>query len=208
MQKTIVLLGHNGAGKSTLIRFLLGFYPDRKAHPFLGCWSFLEPLSLKAVGYVPESPYLDGLLTGREMLKMMSTLKNINNKEGHGWESLIAEVGLKPECLNQRLNEYSKGMKQRLMIAMALLGNPTLLVLDEPLSGLDPFGSKALMRLLQNYRKRCDLFISTHSLVDAYALADEIWLLKEGTFIYKDIKPDSLAALERLYFEHPPACSY
>ncbi len=202
-RQSLVLLGHNGAGKSTLIRYLLGYYPDRGGHPFLAGWSDIEPLDRRALGYVPEFPYLDPNLSGAELFRMMARLKGTRFVRRDA-EAAVRRIGLEAEVLPQRIGRYSKGMRQRLMLAVALSGEPEILVLDEPLSGLDPFGRREIVDLLQELRSRCRLILSTHSLDDAWHLADTVWLLRQGEFVYRGPRPESLDALHALYFDHPP----
>ena len=203
--ETHAIIGPNGAGKSTLIRYLLGFYADECGHPFLAHWKHITPFSHQDIGYVPELPFLDEYLTGLETLHYIARLKahDINLSKA---ESLVNKVGLKPQALQQPIRKYSKGMKQRLMLAQALIGNPKLLVLDEPLSGLDPFGHQEIMTLLTTLKEQqnCKLILSTHSLEDAFLLGDDLWLLQEGQFVYEGKKPNTIEALSELYFKYPP----
>lgn len=202
-QASLILLGHNGAGKSTLIRWLLGFYPDSSHHPFLEQWQDIPQLELNELGFVPELPFLDQNLTGRDQFKLFSRLKNTSLTDAEVCH-LLDRTGLEHKVLSLPVKKYSKGMKQRLMLSIALIGNPKTLLLDEPLSGLDPFGHKQIIELLKELKSSCRLILSTHNLNDAWNLGDEIWLLQQGNFVYQGDKPESQAALEQLYFEHPP----
>lgn len=202
-QDSLILLGHNGAGKSTLIRWLLGFYPDSSHHPFLEQWQDIPQLELNELGFVPELPFLDQNLTGRDQFKLFSRLKNTSLTDAEVCH-LLDRTGLERKVLSLPVKKYSKGMKQRLMLSIALIGNPKTLLLDEPLSGLDPFGHKQIIELLKELKSSCRLILSTHNLNDAWNLGDEIWLLQQGNFVYQGDKPESQTALEQLYFEHPP----
>lgn len=202
-QSSLILLGHNGAGKSTLIRWLLGFYPDSSHHPFLEQWQNIPQLNLNELGFVPELPYLDQNLTGADQFRLFSRLKNVSLTHKEMCQ-LLDRTGLEHKVLSLPVKKYSKGMKQRLMLSIALIGDPKTLLLDEPLSGLDPFGHKQIIELLLELKPSCRLILSTHNLQDAWTLGDEIWLLQQGQFVYQGDKPDSQAALEKLYFDHPP----
>lgn len=204
-KRALILLGHNGAGKSTLIRYLLGFYPDRSAHPFLKDWAHITPVTTEKVSFVPEFPYLDGNLTGWDMFKLMGTLKNTKITVENA-KTFLEKVGLKDLSLKKQIGIYSKGMKQRLMIAFTLMTPQDVLIMDEPLSGLDPFGHAEIIALLKEIRKDCKLVVSTHNLQDAFELADDIWLLKNGEFAYSGEKPMSESALKELFFNHDPNC--
>ena len=117
---------------------------------------------------------------------------------------MLDRTGLEHEVLDLPIKQYSKGMKQRLMLSIALIGDPHTLLLDEPLSGLDPFGHEQIIDLLITLKRDCRLILSTHNLQDAWTLGDEIWLLQQGEFVYQGAKPDNKQALDELYFEHPP----
>ncbi len=202
-KSSLILLGHNGAGKSTLIRWLLGFYPDSSHHPFLENWQDIPQLDLNGLGFVPELPYLDQNLTGGDQFRMFSRLKGVSLSHKEMCQ-LLDRTGLDHEVLSKPIKKYSKGMKQRLMLSIALIGNPHTLLLDEPLSGLDPFGHKQIIDLLLELKSTCRLILSTHNLQDAWTLGDEIWLLQQGNFVYQGDKPETSEALDKLYFDHPP----
>lgn len=203
---SLILLGHNGAGKSTLIRWLLGFYPDNSQHPFLQAWNEITPLDLNGLGFVPELPYLDLNLTGGDQFRLFSRLKGVSLSH-HEMCELLDRTGLEHKVLSWPVRKYSKGMKQRLMLSIALIGKPQTLLLDEPLSGLDPFGHQQIIELLISLKTECRLILSTHNLQDAWILGDEIWLLQQGQFVYQGAKPDTREALDMLYFDHPPLTS-
>ena len=152
---------------------------------------------------MPELPVIDPYLTGFEVINMMGVLKSVECSRQIA-ESLVQRVGLSLEALTSSVGMYSKGMKQRLMLAQAIMGKPKLLILDEPLSGLDPFGHQQVMTLLNELKSSCQVFISTHSLTDAFQLGEAVWLLKQGEFVYQGDCPKSQAALNHLYFSHPP----
>ena len=202
-RKSLILLGHNGAGKSTLIRWLLGFYPDISCHPFLQTWHDIAQLDLNGLGFVPELPYLDLNLTGGDQFRLFSRLKGVTLSH-QDMCKLLDRTGLDHNVIGSPVKKYSKGMKQRLMLSIALIGKPHTLLLDEPLSGLDPFGHQQIIELLLALKSECRLILSTHNLQDAWTLGDEIWLLQQGQFVYQGQKPDSKEDLDKLYFDHPP----
>lgn len=199
----LVLLGHNGAGKSTLIRWLLNFYTDTNQHPFLPGFASIAKLDRRGLGFVPELPMLDQHLRTHELFRLFASFKHTSLTETE-MSHLLSRTGLSHDLLKLPIKQFSKGMKQRLMIALALIGKPHTLLLDEPLSGLDPFGHQQIIGLLKEVKKTTRLILSTHNLHDAWALADTVWLLQAGRFVYQGQKPDTEEALNALYFDHPP----
>jgi len=172
-------LGPNGAGKTTTIKILTGLIrPDSGdvsifAHP---------PNSLDAkrkIGFLPESPYFYEHLTGREFLKLHALLHDLKHYRKRV-DYLLDRVGL-VEAAGFQLRQYSRGMLQRIGIAQALIGSPDLLILDEPLTGLDPMGRKEIKDLiLEEKQKGTTIFFSSHILPDAEAVCDRIAIIIEG----------------------------
>ena len=196
----MILLGHNGAGKSTLIQYLLGFYTDISQHPFLAHFKeHVTPINRSHLGYAPEAAYLDTAMSAEEYLTLFATLRGVKDWDiASALERVFLDVSPHTPIKN-----YSKGMKQRLLLAIALLGNPRTIILDEPTSGLDPFGQEAIEALLVSLRSQHEMIVCTHSIALAFALDDEVWILKEGTIVYKG-RPQSQEALKSLLFTHKP----
>lgn len=196
----MILLGHNGAGKSTLINYILGFYTSLHQHPFLIHFSeHISPVITSDVGYAPESAFLDTELSAYDYLKLMATLRGV---ELGNVKNILAQVALSVDS-KVPIKKYSKGMKQRLLLAIALFGNQKTIVLDEPTSGLDPYGREAIESLLISLKDEHDFIISTHSLELAQAMNDDIWIIKEGEIVYKG-KPETREALKRLVHNYKP----
>lgn len=196
----MILLGHNGAGKSTFINYLLGFYVDEKDHPFLPHFKeHLLNIDKKDLGYAPEAALLDLNMSAMDYFKMMADLREVKEFDA---DELLKSVALEVD-LKMPIKKYSKGMKQRLLLAIALLGKPKTLVLDEPTSGLDPFGRLEIEKLLIDLKKDHSFIISTHSLDLALALEDEVWILREGKIEYKGY-PEDLDELEELLLKYRP----
>ncbi len=198
----MVLIGHNGSGKSTLIQYLLGFYNHPSQHPFLEHFSQkIDPLDVKHIGYTPEIALLDNNLNANDYGKLIAGLRYVKD---YNLKTLMDSVSLNVSP-SSPLKSYSKGMKQRLLLALALLGEPELIVLDEPTSGLDPFGQEVIEALLIKLKKtkNIDFILCTHSLRLAYALNEEIWILKEGKIVYQG-KPNSLDDLIKLFDSYKP----
>jgi len=174
-------LGPNGAGKTTTIRVLMGLIGATG-----GTASILgHPLPSRdaraRLGFLPESPYFYDYLSVAELLDLAGRLFGLDRatRESRA-KALIHRVGL-DRARNQALKKYSKGMLQRAGLAQALMNDPDLVVLDEPMSGLDPIGRKEVRDLILELRDRGKtVFFSTHILADAEAIADRVAIVADG----------------------------
>ncbi len=175
-------LGPNGAGKTTTIKIITGLIrPDSGSIKI-----FEHPANAlevkKRIGFLPESPYFYEHLTGYEFLKISALLSNQKNYKS-GILGLLEKVGLK-HAVRLQLRKYSRGMLQRIGIAQALVAEPELLILDEPLTGLDPIGRKEIKDIiLEQKAKGNTVFFSSHILPDAEAVCDRIGIIIEGQII-------------------------
>jgi Cu-processing system ATP-binding protein len=178
--QTVALVGHNGAGKTTLFKLMLGL-----TRPTAGFIRVLgEDPGTRAgrearnnIGYLPENVVFSGALTGREMLKFYASLKRRTAAE---CDKLLQQVGL-GEARNKRVSAYSKGMRQRLGLAQALLGEPRLLFLDEPTTGLDPLVRQSFYELVGELRGRgVTALLSSHALSELEARIDHVVILDRG----------------------------
>jgi ABC-2 type transport system ATP-binding protein len=174
-------LGPNGAGKTTSIKCLLGLLqPDAGAVSLFG-----EPgptlAARRRLGYLPERPYFYQHLKGLELLEYFGRLCGMHGAALRARsEELLALVGL-PDDGDKPLGQYSKGMLQRIGVAQALINEPDLVVLDEPMSGLDPIGRREVKDLIMSVKRRgATVFFSSHILSDAEELCDRVCLLVEG----------------------------
>lgn len=172
-------LGPNGAGKTTTIKIITGLLrPDSGSVSVFG----LSPDSLSAkqrIGFLPESPYFYEHLTGYEFLKIHAVLSNLK-KPKERTLTLLQRVGLK-DAMHVQLRSYSRGMLQRIGIAQAMIASPDLLILDEPLTGLDPIGRKEIKDLILEEKNRgTTIFFSSHILPDAEAVCDRIGIVIDG----------------------------
>jgi len=199
------LLGPNGAGKSTLMKIITGVWtPDRRE----GDWA-IGRLGEKArgregemvvperIGYLPEQNPLYGEMFVREFLLTMRKLTGAADDI----EVLIDRVGLRPEA-NKKIRELSKGYKQRVGLAHALMGQPQLLILDEPTTGLDPNQLIEIRQLIKSLTKeqQCTVILSTHILQEVREMCDRVVLLDHG--VIKADKPISeIADLEQLFID-------
>jgi ABC-2 type transport system ATP-binding protein len=179
-------LGPNGAGKTTTIRMMVGILAPTSGTVVLGGYDIREaPEAAKALtGYVPDQPALYDKLTGLEFLRFAGGLYGVaaDDLEPRSAD-LLEEFGL-VERAHELIETYSHGMKQRLTVAAALIHRPKILILDEPMVGMDPQGALALRRLLTGLAASgVTIFLSTHSLGVAEELCDRIAILDHGRII-------------------------
>ena len=175
-------IGPNGAGKSSTIRIMMGLSQATEGHVSIFGKPAVDPESRLRVGYVPESPYLYDYLTPLETLLMGLRLHRVSVRqaEAHclGW---LERLGL-AQAAHAQIRTFSKGMTQRVALAQALCLQPKLLVLDEPLSGLDPIGRHDVVELLAEYKHGGGtLFFTSHVLHDVERLADHFGLIHQGS---------------------------
>lgn len=174
-------VGPNGAGKSTTIKILMGSLRPTAGRSRLNGFDSSLPQARKSVGYVPESPYLYDYLTPLEVLEIGCDLHQVreSNRRAYCMEWLEKfDLG---KVATRRIRTFSKGMAQRTALAYALAVRPRLLVLDEPLSGLDPIGRKEVIDILAEYRAQGGaIFFSSHVLYDVERLADRFGLIHQG----------------------------
>ena len=178
-------LGPNGAGKSTTINMLLGFVqPTAGSARILGSDSYRHGESVRGrIGVLPEGVGLYERLTGRRHLEFAIRWKDATDDP----DRLLDRVGLSEEDANRRVGQYSTGMRQRLALAMALVGEPALIVLDEPSSGLDPHGIRRLRQIVREEADRgATVFFSSHLLDQVEAVADRIGILYDGELVAVD----------------------
>ena len=182
--EVFALLGHNGAGKTTTISCLLDLMrPERGEVKLLGR-DHRDRASRARVGYLPERPYFFDYLTGRELLEFYADLLDVDRRERTARiDQVLRQVDMLPDA-GRRLNKYSKGMLQRLGLAQALLGDPELLILDEPMSGLDPIGRREVRSLLLDLKKQGrTILLSSHIVPDVEQLADAVGILRDGRMV-------------------------
>jgi ABC-2 type transport system ATP-binding protein len=174
-------LGPNGAGKTTTLKLLMGLvFPTAGTAKILGR-DLTDPDVKSQIGFLPEQPYFYDHLTARELLNYYGQLSGVPAKERSSRvEQMLARVGLS-DAAGTQLRKFSKGMLQRVGLAQAILHNPKLVFLDEPMSGLDPMGRREVRDLIQQLRHEGKtVFFSTHILSDAEALCDRVGVIQHG----------------------------
>jgi len=175
------LLGPNGAGKTTALKMLLGFVKPTSGHAFIAGQRVGTVASRRQLGYLPENPALYEFLRGDEYLVFAGRLCGLSRADARKRTvELLERVGLAGRA-DRPIRKFSKGMVQRLALAQALVGDPRIAILDEPMSGLDPIGRKDVRDLILQLRDegRTVLF-STHILSDVEAICDRVGILVEG----------------------------
>ena len=182
------LLGPNGAGKSTLMNIITD---NLKADNGEILWNGIDYQTLvvkyrEILGYMPQQQGLYNGFTGKRFLNYIAVLKDIPKKEILlQIEESAKKVNLQNE-LDKKINMYSGGMKQRLLIASCILGNPKLIIFDEPTAGLDPKERVRVKKLMQELSSKSIVIIATHIVPDIENIAKEIVILKEGVLIEKN----------------------
>ncbi|WP_103028647.1 ABC transporter ATP-binding protein [Salinibacter altiplanensis] len=177
-------LGPNGAGKSTTIDILLDFVrPTEGRAKALGFDAQRESLAIrKRTGVLPDACQVYNRLTGRQHVQFAIDSKGVDD----GPEALLARVGIQ-DAADRPAGDYSQGMRQRLVLAMALVGEPALLVLDEPTTGLDPNGAREIRRMIREERDRgATVFFSSHILEQVEAICDRVAILNRGRIVAVD----------------------
>jgi len=186
-------LGHNGAGKTTTIKMLLGLIAPSRGRVSVWGGPPRDPRVRRRVGYLPEQPSFHDHLTAAEFLSFHADLCGIRGEAKHRRTAeLLDRLGLAGTA-RVPLSRFSKGMLQRIGLAQALIGDPDLVVLDEPMSGLDPVGRKDVRDLMVELKGRGKtVFFSTHVLSDAEAICDEVAILVRGEVRSKGCLTDLL----------------
>jgi ABC-2 type transport system ATP-binding protein len=200
------LLGANGAGKTTTINLFLNFIqPDGGQALINGLDVTREPLETKKyLAYIPEQVNLYKNLSGLENLEYFSALAGQNDYGREDFLSFFDEVGLQREAADKRVSTYSKGMRQKVGISIALAKKASALLLDEPTSGLDPKASNEFSELLRKLSAQgCAVLMATHDLFRAKESGTRVGIMKHGRLL-TEMTTDEIghADLERIYLEN------
>lgn len=175
-------IGQNGAGKTTTMKMILGLLKADGGEIFVNGEkvTFGQNRANQYIGYLPDVPEFYGFMTPNEYLTLCGRITGMNREEiSRKSAELLELVGL--ENANKRIHSFSRGMKQRLGIAQALLNGPKLLICDEPTSALDPIGRKEILDILSSVKEHTTVLFSTHILSDVERICDRIAFLHDGS---------------------------
>jgi len=175
-------LGGNGAGKTTTIKILMSLIFASEGRAKILGEDISNVKMHSRIGYCPENPYFYDYLKASELMNYFGELFGFDaNKRKRKTEELLTKVGLEEKDWNRQLRKFSKGMLQRVGLAQALINEPEIVFLDEPMSGLDPIGRRQVRELIAELRTQgTTVFMSTHILSDIEALCDNVAILRGG----------------------------
>lgn len=202
--ETFGFLGPNGAGKTTTLKLLMGLiYPSAGTAAILGA-SIHDPEIKRKIGFLPEQPYFYDYLSAPELLDYYAQLSGVpNDQRKKRIPELLDRVGL-GDVEKKQLRKFSKGMLQRVGIAQAIIHDPEVIFLDEPMSGLDPLGRHEIRELIQGLKDAGKtIFFSTHILSDAEALCDRVAVVHKGELrgigVINDLRSSDTAKVEVIW---------
>ena len=200
------MFGANGAGKTTAINLILGFIPPTEGTAFVeGVDVVKEPLRSKDhISYVSENVMLYGNFSAYQNLDYFSRLAGKRNLKKTDYADVMRRVGLQENAFDMRIKNYSKGMRQKLGIAVAILKDAPNLILDEPTSGLDPKSGQEFLELLLELKdKGKSIFISSHDIFRAKYIADRVGFMLQGKLVMMKTSDELQGEdLNKLYVEY------
>jgi ABC-2 type transport system ATP-binding protein len=190
-------LGANGAGKTTTLRMVAGLARPSAGRITIGGATNAEGIAYRRhIGYLSQEPAFYGWMTGREVLRYAAGFHEIEGSPEREIDRLLGLVGL-TGVAGRKCAEYSGGMRQRLGIAAALIGKPSVLLLDEPATGLDPIGRRDVLGLMEQLRSTTTIFYSTHILDDVQRVSDRVAVVDHGRLIATDRTEALLSSYSR-----------
>jgi ABC-2 type transport system ATP-binding protein len=194
----IGFLGPNGAGKTTTMRLILGYLAPSQGRIHI---DKLDPIEdrikvLKKIGYLPENNPLYQEMKVDEYLKFVSRLKADKD-----YRKVASKVGL-DDVMTSRVEELSRGYKQRVGLAAAMIGDPEILILDEPTSGLDPLEQERIRELIKSLAEKKTIIFSTHILSEVEDVATKLIIIHKGRLAYDGQKPEGKGEVEKLFKKH------
>ena len=204
-------LGPNGAGKTTTIRIMAGLIKPTSGKVYIENWNVAEnPREAKQLcGFIPDRPFIYGKLTGREFLRFIGRLYRVEPAETEKRIVQLFELFHMTDYGDDLVESFSHGMKQRLVMASSLIHKPRVLIVDEPMVGLDPKGAMLVKKIFRELcRNGATIFMSTHTLEVAEEMCDRIGIINEGTLIavgtmkqLRDTAGSGAGKLEAIFFK-------
>jgi ABC-2 type transport system ATP-binding protein len=182
------LLGHNGAGKTTTIKMMVGLLKPTSGAVYVGPYNVAEhPREVsRLIGYVPDLPFLYDKLSGGEFLRFVADMYGMSEPAAEAAVAREANRFQLNEFLDQLTESYSHGMRQRTVFAAAMIHEPEILVVDEPMVGLDPHSIRLVKDLLRSYASAGKIvLVSTHTLTVAEEIADRVGVMKNGKVVFE-----------------------
>lgn len=204
----IGLIGKNGAGKTTLLKMLATIIKPTSGHIFLDEKDIVKKPNLirSMIGYLPQNVSIYPNLTAFEYLNYIAAIKGIKKQDARKQiEELLLQFHLS-EVKNQKLGSYSGGMKQRIGMICALLGNPKIIIIDEPTIGLDPEERVTVRNILSNLSKERIVILSTHIVSDIEAVASKILILQQGNVAFYDTPGKLISNAKGHVWEYTISC--
>lgn len=201
--RIVCLLGPNGAGKTTTINLFMGFLEPSRGGAFVnGLEVANDPtVTRRQLAYIPETVNLYGSLTGLENLAYFAGLGGVSDLRRSRLSKLLVRAGLQPQALDRRASTYSKGMRQKVCVALALAKEAKAMLLDEPTSGLDPYAANEFSTLISSLAAEgVGVLMATHDLLLARQCGDEIVIMVDGQVRqHRESEALTLGELEDLY---------
>ncbi len=196
-------LGPNGAGKSTTIKLLTAFARPTSGRAFVAGEEVSSGnLALRAkIGFLPDVPAFYDWMTGREFLHLVGELHNLTAKEVKKRADEMLDVVELKKAGDRRIGGYSRGMRQRLGIAQALINRPKVIFMDEPTSALDPIGRREVLELISRLKQNATIFMSTHILSDVERVCDMVGIINKGNLLAVSSMSDLQNRYARSVFE-------
>lgn len=193
----IGFLGPNGAGKTTTMRLLIGYLLPTSGRISINAQDpAIDRISvLQTIGYLPENNPIYAEMKVSEYLAFITAAKEAKEEQV---EEIVAEVGL-DEVVDAKIEELSRGFKQRVGLAAAMIGDPQILILDEPTSGLDPIEQDRIKELIKKMAKKKTVIFSTHILSEVEDVATRLIIINKGNIIYDGEKPKGKGGVEKLF---------
>jgi ABC-2 type transport system ATP-binding protein len=196
------LLGPNGCGKSTTMKILLGL-----VSPSSGVCSVFEGNAetvahRKRIGYLPEAPYFQKFMTGREVVKMAGVLCEVPSRNLADRVGFVLEQVNMESAADRKVGTYSKGMLQRIGLAQAMVHNPDLLILDEPTAGVDPVGAEDIAQIILRLKKDGKtIFLCSHLLAQVEEICDRVAIMNKGKIVTEGAVDDLLMEEDKVHLE-------